>query len=187
MKFFCDIDYNFWISIFAIIIAIIALIVSCGATRYQIISLLNAQLADKAKDCNSNLNHENLSKMPIENDKVSWIVSSIITAEEIVNYQVYFKKSCFMKGYNIQSLIDQFYLQLHTTIRKFLQKGHFDSKDLEDNSQFDAINKQYTRSTEFLSISIINDNNKVFEKLHDYTLERNKKLIKRFTKANIKH
>ncbi|MFA6667665.1 MAG: hypothetical protein WCS51_04890 [Bacilli bacterium] len=169
------IDYNLITSIVAIFIALIALIVSYKATRYQIISLLNAQLADKAKDCNSNLNRNDLSKIPTKNDKVSWIVSSIITAEEIINYQVDHKKSFFMIRYNIQSLIDQFYLQLHTTIRVFLQKGHFDPEDLADYTQFGAIKNQYNRSTEFLSISINKDKNKEFEKLHNHTLERNKK------------
>ncbi len=172
-KCFCEVDYDLATIIVPIIIAIIALIVSYRATRYQIISLLNAQLADKAKDCNSNLDDNDLSNMPIKNDKVSWIVSSIITAEEIINYQIYYKTSFFMIGYDVQSLIDQFYLQLHTTIRVFLQKGHFDTKDLADNSQFEAINNQYIRSTEFLSISINKDENKEFEKLHDYTLKRN--------------
>lgn len=169
MKCFYCIDYSLLTSIIPIIVALIAVIIAMFVgfitTRYQIISLLNTQLADKAKDCNSNLNHNDLSKMPKQNDKVSWIVSSIITAEEIINYQLYYSKRFFLVGYNIQELIDEFYLQLHTTIRVFFQKERFDSSDLEDKSQFDVIEKQYTRAKEFLLILIKNDENKAFEKL----------------------
>jgi len=185
MKGICCIDLNSVLPIIAIILSLIAIIIALFVgyltTRYQIISLINSQLADKAKECNSNLDKNDLSGMPKSNDKVSWIVSSIITAEEIINYQVSFKRSIFLLGYDIQELIDQFYLQLHTTIRLFLQREKFDVSDLENTWLFEVLRNQYFRSTEFLSISIDNDKNKVFEKFHEYSLRRNKKRNKNGT------
>jgi len=190
MKCFCDIDYNLLTSIIVLCIALITLFVSYRAIRYQIISLINVQLADKAKQCNSNLDPKDLSKPPKKNDKVSGTVSSIITAEEIINYQACLKKSIFIRGFDLQSLIDQFYLQLHTTIRVFLQKGQIyenDIENIENKEQYDTIKNQYMRSIEFLSISIIKDKSKFFEQLHSYSIKRNKKLVKKIKKNGTQH
>jgi len=171
---------NFLISIIALIIAIFALFISYKAIRYQIISLLNVQLSDKAKYCNDNLDKNNLSKMPTQIDKFSGILSAIITAEELFNYQFCYKKSIFLWFFDCQSLIDQFYLQLHTTIRVFLQKGQIQESDIDDSFYMDIFQKQYNRATEFLSISIAKDKNRSYEKLHSYSLKRNKKLFKKY-------
>lgn len=176
MKCSSDINYDLLLSIIALIAALIALLLSYKAVHYQIISLLNAQLADKAKDCNSNLEPNDSSRIPKQNDKVSGIVSSIITAEELINYQVCLKKSIFSRNLDLQSLIDQFYLQLHTTIRVFLQKGNLDKADIENEEQYKILQTQYNRAIEFLSISIFRDKNKYFELLHSYSLKRNQKL-----------
>ncbi|MCK9484094.1 MAG: hypothetical protein M0R34_07000 [Candidatus Marinimicrobia bacterium] len=156
-------------SFVAIIIALIALIFSFRAIRFQIISLLNSQLAYKARDCNSNLDSNDLSKMPIKNDKVSWIVSSIITAEEIIFYQKFHKKNVFIRVSDIQSLIDHFYLQLHTTIRVFLKKEIFKEDELSDIIQYEDIKNQYFRCVKFLSCSLQKDKEYKFEEFHKYT------------------
>ncbi|WP_426669942.1 hypothetical protein ACPPVU_01610 [Mucilaginibacter sp. McL0603] len=172
-----NIDYNLLSSILALVVAIIALFVGYRAIRYQIISLINAQLADKAKDCNTNLDSNNYGDAPKQLDKISGILSSIITAEELLNYQVNLKKNIFILHLDVQSLIDQFYLQLHTTIRLFLQKEKLEISDIDSSAEniLVVLQVQYNKSQEFLSISIKKDNNKVFEQLHSFSLERNKK------------
>ena len=145
------------------------------AIRYQIISLINAQLADKAKECNSNLDLQDLSKPPKSNDKVSGFLSAIITAEELLNYQAHHKKSLFLWKLDTIALIDQFYLQLHTTIREFMKKDTIIEADLKKNSQLDVFKKQFERSKEFLNFAIEKNRNGEFEKLHEYTIKRNNK------------
>ena len=179
MKCFCDIDYNLLTSVIALIVALVAIYLSFRALRYQIIALINVQLSDKAKECNNNLDINNMSSIPKRNDKFSGILSSIITAEEILNYQLYLKKNIFKRGIDIQSLIDQFYLQLHTTIRVFLQKGEINENDLENNNHLVTFKEQYQRSIDFLADSINKDINKHFEKLHSYSLTKNKKYKKK--------
>jgi hypothetical protein len=173
MKCFCDIDYSLVTSIFALIVALLALYIP---TRYQIVSLINAQLSDKAKECNSNLDPNNLSYIPPQNDKVSGILSAIITAEELLNYKLYLKKSPYLIKLDVQSLIDQFYLQLHTTIRLFIQKEKLDTNDITHQNQLEILQNQHKRSKEFLSISISRDNKKIFENLHSLSLKRNKEV-----------
>lgn len=172
MKCFCEIDYNLVTSIFSLIVAIYAIIY---AIRYQLISLLNAQLSDKAKECNNNLMADNMSKIPTENDKISGIISSIITAEEILNYNVYKVRKNILWKINDQILIDQFYLQLHTTIREFLMKENIEIEDIENANHLTTFQAQFKRSKEFLSESLKKNKEKTFEELHRYSLKRNKK------------
>ncbi|MBL7075607.1 hypothetical protein ISS37_10270 [candidate division KSB1 bacterium] len=151
----------------------ISLFVAVRALRYQRVSLLNSQLADKAKECNNNLDPVNLSKPPRRNDKVSGLLSSIITAEELLFYQTHHKKWKISWKPNQESLIDQFYLQLHTTIRVYLEKNSIEEKDL-DSSEFMVIfNKQFQRSKEFLARSIEKNKNGEFEKLHKFGFRGN--------------
>jgi len=172
-------DYSFWISLGTMIIAIAAVVISYISIRYQNISLINSQLTKKAESCNSNLNSNDLSKIPKNNAKFSGILSSIIVAEEILNSKT---DSFFLIFCNFQSLIDQFYLQLHTTIRVFLQKGRISKEDIENDNQFDDFESQYQRATEFLKVSIARDKNKIFERLHTRSLKRNKKFRKELKK-----
>jgi hypothetical protein len=175
MNCFCEIDYNLLTSIIALLVAVFALIVSYVAIRYQIISLINAQLGDKAKECNGNLSPLDLSKPPRTNDKVSGLLSSIITAEELLNYQVYHKKNIFLWRLDLQSLIDQFYLQLHTTIRVFIEKANIEAGDLDSTNHLAAFQTQFNRSRSFLTLSIKKSVDKEFEVLQKCTEERNRK------------
>jgi hypothetical protein len=162
-------DYT---SIVALVVAVIALIVGVYAIRYQIIALLSAQLADKAKESNEKLMPGGLSIMPPYEGSISTILSSIITAEEILNYQVYKNKYSFL-SLNVQSLVDQFYLQLHTTIREFIAKDLSEVENLMFNNQI--LKDQFNRAKEFLSLSIAKNERKIFEAFHAFTVKRNRK------------
>jgi len=171
-------DVNLIISILAALVALTALWISVKATIYQIISLLNAQLTEKAKECNNNLDQKDLSRFPSKVDKVSWILSTIITAEEILNFHFSKKHKCFSRIINRQSLIDHFYLQLHTTIRVFLKNDEINVNEIEDGEHFEKdLKLQFKRSTEFLKIYIARDELKCFEKRHDLSLKKNKKYV----------
>jgi hypothetical protein len=161
-----------YMSIMALIVAVIALIVGVYAIRYQIIALLSTQLSDKAKESNEKLMPGALRIIPPYEASVSTILSSIITAEEILNYQMYKNKYSFL-SLNAQSLVDQFYLQLHTTIREFIAKDLTEVENLMFNNQI--LKDQFNRAKEFLSLSIAKNENGVFEALRAYTVKRNRK------------
>ncbi len=106
-----------------IIISAIALFVAFINVRFQMISLIQRQLADKAKDCNDNINSETQQIIDTPQTK-SKIVSSIVTANLLINRLT--KSNClfFPFGFGKQSLIDQFYLQLHTSIIEYIIAGN---------------------------------------------------------------
>jgi len=101
------------ISIIAVLIASLALIATFVSIRYQLIGLILNQLAQKAIECNSNLNDEN--QVPEEADKASGIVTSILKAEEIIKLHKR-KRPLLLAFLRRKYLVDQFYLQLHTSI-----------------------------------------------------------------------
>lgn len=173
MKCFCEIDYNLLTSIIALFVACVALFVSYMAMRYQIIGLISTQMADKAKDCNSNLDPLNFSNIPKSNDKFSGLLSAIITCEELINYEIYKQGSIFLWKLDVESLVDKFYLQLHTTVRVFLEKETINSEDLENVDHLQTFQGQFQRAKEFLKTSIIKNQKKEFEKLQNYTTIRN--------------
>jgi hypothetical protein len=173
MKCFCEIDYNLLTSVLALFVALVALLVSYMAMRYQIIGLISSQMADKAKECNSNLDPKDYSNIPKNNDKFSGILSAIITCEELLNYEVYHKGSIFLWKLNVDSLVDKFYLQLHTTVRVFVEKQNIQSRDLENDNHLETFNEQFQRTREFLKTSIVKNRNKDFERLRKFTTNRN--------------
>ena len=103
----------------AIFISLLALFISYINVRYQKISLIQKQLANKAKDCNDNIDPITQGLI-ITNQNKSKVVSAIITAYSLVERQT--KNWLFFPfGYGKQSLIDQFYLQLHTSIVDYIK------------------------------------------------------------------
>ena len=79
------------VALLALVIAVISLFVAIKSTKKQTISLIRSQLSEKAYQCNRYLNPQDLSHIPDRIDKVSGILSSIITAEEILFRQKHFK------------------------------------------------------------------------------------------------
>lgn len=155
------------IDILALIVALIAFFVSYKATLFQKISLIDTQLSDKAKECNNNLDISDLSAFPKKEDKVSGILSAIITGEEILALQVLPKTWIF--SINRQLRIDLLYLQLHTTIREFLKKDSLNNQDLEESRHLEVLKKQFLRCKQFLAVSIQKNEDGIFEKLHTRT------------------
>ena len=135
-------------TILALTIASLALMVAISSIRYQIISMINMQLADKAKECN---NYLDTNAMPPKSaHKVSGIVSSIITADELLDHHLKFKKYTVLIFLNKQSLLEQFYLQLHTSIREYLKKKSLTDGEINDLSLANQIRSQFARSKEIL-------------------------------------
>ncbi|MDP3929187.1 MAG: hypothetical protein Q8R57_09200 [Bacteroidota bacterium] len=164
-------DFNLITSILAAIIATLALIVSYIAVRFQYVAIINTQLADCASRCNEQLTDSNKNYVPKENDKISGILSGIITAEEILNSYL-LERNPFLLNLNSQRIIDHFYLQLHTTIRVYVEKEELESSDLSNSNRLDVFNKQLKRVQGFLGGSITKNKNGEFEKLNKVSIKR---------------
>lgn len=85
MKYYSYDNFNLMISMIALFIGFIASLLAYYGIKYQIISLIHSQLSEKAKETNGYLNSNN--KMPNEPENISGIVSTIITAKQILDYQ----------------------------------------------------------------------------------------------------
>lgn len=168
----CILETNTLITLFGVFIAILAFIATILCVRYQIITLINTQLGDKARECNKNLDIN--SQVPKEADKTSGIVSAILDAERLLDYQIKCKKYHILVLINKQSLIDQFYFQLHTSIRELLKIGRFvelKTNDSEDeniqkvNIEIKAkIQDQLKSCIRFLKTSMERDRTGYFDK-----------------------
>ncbi|MBN2613208.1 MAG: hypothetical protein JXB00_16765 [Bacteroidales bacterium] len=147
-----------FISIIGVLIAALALIATFVSIRYQLIGLILNQLAQKANECNSNLNDEN--QVPEEADKASGIVTSIIKAEDIIKLHKQ-KRPLLLAFLRKKYLADQFYLQLHTsiielifTIGRFVNIKTKPSPDESVNEQIKIdIQCQLKTAKEFLETS----------------------------------
>jgi type III secretory pathway component EscV len=163
-------DYNLIISVAACIIAVLALIVGFYAVRFQYIAIINTQLADRARMCNEQLTDTNKSYVPKENDKISGILSGIITAEEIMNSYLS-ERNPFLLNLNSQRIIDHFYLQLHTTIRIFIERKELFSSDISNPNLLIEFNQQLKRVQIFLGGAITKNKNLEFERLHELSVK----------------
>jgi len=103
----------------AILISIVAAFIAFIGVRSQIISLIKNQLADKARECNKNINAE--THRIIETPQnISHVVSTIITGKLLLDRVIKNSRVFFLFGLGKQSLIDQFYFQLHTSIIEYI-------------------------------------------------------------------
>lgn len=167
-------NYEHVVSLVALLIALISLFVSYMAMRYQIIGLLTSQIADKAKECNSYLEQQNLSLTPTKIDRISGILSAIITCEELINYEVYYKGSIFLCNLKVEYLVDKFYLQLHTTIRVFIAQNELTKAEHINKIQMETLEEQFKRAQTFMKLSIVKNQKKEFERLKEYSVGNNK-------------
>ena len=104
---------------YELVIALTAIIVSVLAIRYQIVTLIASQLSDKARETNSYLDQN--YNIPETASGYSSVYSSIITAKQILDlHSSKYRLLCI--ALSKQYLIDQYYLQLHTTVRQTVQK-----------------------------------------------------------------
>lgn len=115
----CD-NYDLLVSWIALFVGFFATLLAYYGIKYQIISLIHSQLSEKARETNAYLDSN--SKLPKEPEKISCIVSTIITAKQILNYQ--WEKYWFLNilTYRKQAFIDVFHLQLHVSIRNYFEK-----------------------------------------------------------------
>lgn len=97
-----------------IIISAIAACIALFGLRFQMFSLIKNQLAEKARECNKNIDPETQAIIG-KHQNISLVVSSIITGKLLID------KTFFIFPYEKQSLIDQFYLQLHTSIIEYIK------------------------------------------------------------------
>jgi hypothetical protein len=164
-------DYNLIISVAAIIIAVLALIVGFYAVRFQYIAIINTQLADRARFCNEQLTDSNKSYVPKENDKISGILSGVITAEEILNSYLT-ERNPFLCFLDSQRIIDHFYLQLHSTIRLFVEKNEIFESDMSNPNLYEVFNNQLERVKVFLGSCFAKNKNKEYERLHELSVKK---------------
>ena len=149
---------------FTLLIALMAAIATLLSVRFQIFTMINTQLSDKAKECNQYLMGN--CQLSMEVHKISGIVSAIITAKQLLNHHLKNKQYHILVGINKQSFIEQFYLQLNTTIQGWIKSNEFDKFSLifektESESSIrinneikNTIERQYNQSREFLIDSI---------------------------------
>lgn len=168
MPCLCNIDYGMFVAVLALIASIISI-------RYQIISLIQTQLADKARECNTFLDNNN--QILIESSSISGILSSAITARQLLNYQLKSKRYYILLFLNKQKLVNQFYLQLHTSIRELLNKPALQDGEIKTNDSNDpniqavntaikeTIKSQFESLKAFLRDPIEKNRNGFFDKL----------------------
>jgi hypothetical protein len=103
----------------AIFISFLAIVMAYFAVRYQVLSLCQSQISDKAKDCNKNI--DNATQRIIETPQnISHVVSTIITTEQLIDRIIGKRVYLFITK---ASLIEQLYLQLHTSIIEYIKKN----------------------------------------------------------------
>lgn len=132
----------------SIIVAIVAVFIAMAALKHQMITLMLSQLHEKAKECNGYLSEE----LQVDNTNiksVSGILSAIVTAEQIIalHYQHF---SFWLWFYGKQFLIDNFHLQLHTSIRVWISQTEYSHFSFSNS----IIENQLKKSKLFLSESI---------------------------------
>lgn len=129
------------------IVASLAFMVALAAIRHQIITQILSQLYEKAKECNGYLN----SELQIDNNliTVSGILSAIITAKQILKLHKR-RYLVWLLFYRKQFLVDNFHLQLHTSIRVWIREIQY-SDLLFENVE---IEDQLKKSKSFLKKSI---------------------------------
>ena len=105
--------------ILAISISLVATLIAYFAVRYQVLALCQTQISDKAKECNKNINIET-QRIIETSHNISHVVSTIITTEQLVNRIIGKRFYLFITK---ASLIEQLYLQLHTSIIEYIIKN----------------------------------------------------------------
>jgi hypothetical protein len=155
-------------SIIGLIVALLALLVAISGVRYQLITMINSQLADKAKECNGNLNSNDQPDWHA--NKLSGLVSSIITTKQLLDshFENKFLRALLLNDKQI--FINQFYLQLHTSVIEFLKEKNFNYRSIitDESDKIDIIKAnddikikiigQRTSAKEILSVSILKYN-----------------------------
>ncbi|TGM58552.1 hypothetical protein [Leptospira adleri] len=102
-----------------VIIGLLALVIAFVSFVGQMMILVLNQLSEKAKDCNNAIAKSNFIILPNDFLQVSNILSSIITAIQLMDYH-FNRRWYFKKFISRQQCLDQFYLQLHTSIQIFI-------------------------------------------------------------------
>jgi len=119
-------ELELYIAYISIFIGCIGIIISCIAVIIAIISyvgqmniLVLNQLSEKAKDCNNLINWSNFEIILRNFQQISNILSVLITAIQLMDY--HYKTKWYLRLLTSrQKCLDQFYLQLHTSIRIFV-------------------------------------------------------------------
>jgi hypothetical protein len=108
------------IQLVPIFVSLIAVAIAYFAARFQGLSLIQNQIANKAKECNENIdkNTQRILNMP---QNISHIVSTIINTEKLIDRIIKRKGTFFF--FKKTSLIDQLYLQLHTSIIDYISQN----------------------------------------------------------------
>lgn len=138
----------------SIMVALAALRIALAAFKHQMITLILSQLHEKAKESNDYLNEElQIKKEP---QSISGILSAIITAKQLIKLH-YKKYSRWLLFYRKQFLIDNFHLQLHTSIRDWIRgtQSFEDIRSLNTTNEIKStLETQLIGSKSFLKKSI---------------------------------
>jgi hypothetical protein len=134
----------------AISVSLLATFIAYLAVRYQVLSLCQSQVSEKAKECNKNINPTTQGVIETPQN-ISHIVSTIITTEQLINRTIG-KRFYFL--ITKASLIDQLYLQLHTSIIDYIIRNTITKTFAEGQVkyhimlQLDYCNKLFKKSSE---------------------------------------
>jgi hypothetical protein len=150
-------DSSTTIAVLSLFVSITAVIATYITLRYQVFSMINTQFADKAREANANLNSR--GELSADLSCISGILSAIITARQLFNYHLNHKGKNILIRVNKQAFFDQFYLQLGTSIREYLQADKFNPDNITiPTPKIDNLMKdQFASCKEFLKNSIEKD------------------------------
>ncbi len=153
-----------------LLVSFAAVCLAIYAARIQRISIILLQLSEKAKEANSYL--DDYSRISLKEYTISGIVSTLITARQLLRYNFYRIKNEKRNGrkfilmrLNEQYFIDQFYLQLHTTIREWINKDELNSSEKASLSEGNKnlILNQYRQVKDFFKDSTLNESNQYYD------------------------
>lgn len=141
------------IAICALIVSVIALFVGYINLRTSVVSMIENQLSNKAKECNKYI-EEKTQAIKQETHYISAILTSIIFAATLLD--LYYKSYRFiLLRIGKKSCLDRFYLELHTSVIEFVKNNLPNNLD---PSLINTIKRQHEKCKLILHDSIVKFN-----------------------------
>lgn len=161
-------DNTYSVAVVSLLISLVSVIITYVAARFQVKQLLSSQLSERANTANRFIGRNN--DMPKDHGELTALVAAIITAEEILYFNLYSKRKSVWFLISPQHLIDEFYLQLHTSIRR-------DLAEFPLSTQENYLQEQWNRCKRFLAKSILKNKNQEYHKLQYHSQQNNRNAI----------
>ncbi len=134
-------------SFLAFLTILVAFITFINQTEILILN----QLSEKSKECNESISQTQFQVIPNNLIQNTNILSAIITAIQLLDYNL--NRKWYLKLFiSRESCLDQFYLQLHTSIRNYIGIYKTSSlTNLQTHFNNSTINQLFTDASNNLS------------------------------------